>query len=222
LADLSKLSPDPKERADALAQLGVLTPVCKARLTDGGFESACLAMQIYGGHGYIRDNGVEQLARDARINMIYEGANGIQALDLVARKVLADQGKALRKLCAPINHLIEERGADERCARWINPLAKGADAFLKASMQTGLKAFGNLDEAGAASNDFLNALACLLEGYMFAKAACLLEGDESPFAQAKRATANFYFDKLFPEIFLRLKTMGTGNATLSAFEDDWF
>lgn len=206
----------------ALAQLSVLTPVCKARLTDHGFESANLAMQIHGGHGYIREHGVEQLARDARINMIYEGTNGIQALDLVGRKVLPDQGKALRMLCAPLSALIESHGTDERAARWLSPLAKGADAFMKSSMQTGIKAFSNPDEVGAASVDFLNALACLLEGYCFAKSAiaCLERTDD--FGLAKKAIADFYFDKLFSEIFMRLKTMSSGNRSLSSFDNDWF
>lgn len=221
LADVSHRHDDPAERARALADLGVLTPVAKARLTDQGFESANLSIQIFGGHGYIREHGVEQFARDARINMIYEGANGIQALDLLARKVLSDQGHALRSLCNPIQQLLGERRADPRAQAWIEPLSKGSAAFLAASMQTGIKALTDPDEAGAASVDFLHALGSLLEGYLFAKSACLLIDSNTPFAQAKRALADFYFEKLFPEIFFRLKTMASGNATLAAFDNRW-
>jgi hypothetical protein len=222
LADLSQRHDDQDTRSAALAELGVLTPVAKARLTDQGFESANLAIQIFGGHGYIREHGVEQLARDARINMIYEGANGIQALDLLARKVLSDQGKALRSLCAPIQQLIDERGSDERAQAWIAPLSKGATALMASSMQTGMRALSNPDEIGSASVDFLHALGALLEGYLFAKSACLLLDEQDDFARAKRALADFYFDKLFPELFLRLKTMGAGNASLAAFDNRWF
>lgn len=222
LADMASRGSDAVERSEALAQLSVLTPVCKSRLTDQGFESANLAMQIHGGHGYIRELGVEQLARDASINMIYEGTNGIQALDLVGRKVLPDQGKALRMLCAPLGALIDKHGTDERAARWLTPLAKAADAFMKSSMQTGLKAFANPDEVGAASVDFLNALACLLEGYCFALSAIACLERTDAFGLAKLAIADFYFDKLFPEIFMRLKCMSSGNNSLACFENDWF
>lgn len=222
LADLSVLHADPEVRAKAASELAVLTPLAKARLTDQGFESANLALQIHGGHGYIRDHGVEQLARDSRINMIYEGANGIQALDLLGRKTLPDQGKALFSLCEPIGALAEAYGADSRACRWIEPLTKGAESFQVAATQTGLRCLLNPEEAGAASVDFLNALGCLLEGFLVAKSACLLLDADDPFARSKRALADFHFDKLFPELHARLQTMSSGASSLMDYDDTLF
>lgn len=222
LADISIRHVDPVARAQAASKLAVLTPLAKARLTDQGFECANLALQIYGGHGYIRDHGVEQLVRDSRINMIYEGANGIQALDLLGRKTLSDQGKALASLCEPINELVTTFGSDPRAKRWIAPLAQGAQSFSASATQTGFLCLSNPEEVGSASVDFLNALACLLEGYLVAKSACLLLERSDPFALSKRSMADFHFDKLFPELHTRLKTMASGSSSLMAFDDALF
>ena len=221
LSDISHHEVDEEKRKNSLAQLGILTPICKARLTDAGFESANLAMQIYGGHGFIRDHGVEQLVRDSRINMIYEGTNGIQALDLVSRKILPDQGKALRDLLAPIFLFCEETCSDTQNEKLRTTLKKALEAFQTSMIQVGIKALSDPNEAASGAHDFLHALACLLEGYLFIKAANILSNQNTPFALRKKALADFYFDKLFSEFTMRLKNLSSGYTSLAAVNPSW-
>jgi alkylation response protein AidB-like acyl-CoA dehydrogenase len=141
--DRAEHHPDEDERKASHDLLALLTPVVKAFLTDNGFLCTNLAMQVYGGHGYIRDAGMEQYVRDARINMIYEGTNTIQSLDLLGRKVLGDNGAKLRKFGALIKELVEEHGTRDDMAEFINPLADLGDKVEKLTMEIGMKAFGN-------------------------------------------------------------------------------
>jgi hypothetical protein len=169
--DRAEHHPDEDERKASHDLLALLTPVVKAFLTDNGFLCTNLAMQIYGGHGYIRDAGMEQYVRDARINMIYEGTNTIQSLDLLGRKVLGDNGAKLRKFGALIKELVEEHGTRDDMAEFINPLADLGDKVEKLTMEIGMKAFGNADEAGAAAVDYLRIIGHLVMGYFWARMA---------------------------------------------------
>ncbi|GAB2709979.1 acyl-CoA dehydrogenase C-terminal domain-containing protein [Comamonas sediminis] len=221
LVDEELNHPDEALRKAHAAQVALLTPILKAFLTDKGFEVTVLCQQVFGGHGYIHETGMEQLVRDARINMIYEGTNGIQALDLLGRKVLGDQGAALKALGKLVQGLVEEEGVNERMADFINPLAQLAGQMTGITTELGLKALQNPDEVGAAATDYLCVMGHLVMGYWWARMAqtalrALAEGGvaDKSFYEGKLQTARFYFARLFPEAGLRVRTMRTGSKLL--------
>jgi len=224
-ADIAQHHPDADARKDAEDMLALLTPVVKAFLTDNGFLAANLAMQVYGGHGYIREWGMEQYVRDARINMIYEGTNTIQSLDLLGRKVLGDNGAKLRKFGKLVAALIETEGTREDMAEFVNPLADLAGKVEKLTMEIGMKALGNADEAGAAAVDYLRVIGHLVLGYFWTRMARLAldrvdSGD--PLYRSKLATARFYFARLFPETASLIRSARSGAASLMDIEVDLF
>jgi alkylation response protein AidB-like acyl-CoA dehydrogenase len=207
--------PDEDVRKEASDLVALLTPIVKAFTTDNGFQSAVLAQQVFGGHGFIRETGIEQYVRDARINMIYEGTNGIQALDLLGRKVLGDGGARLRRLGAKIQSFIEAEGTDDAMAEFVNPLADLAGKIEKFTMEIGMKAFGNQDEAGAAAVDYLRVAGHLVLSYLWARMAKLaLAHPDDDFYKAKLSVARFYFAKLQPETAMLMRTARTGAAPL--------
>ncbi|QMV75360.1 acyl-CoA dehydrogenase C-terminal domain-containing protein [Comamonas piscis] len=221
LVDEELNHPDEAVRKANAAQVALLTPILKAFLTDKGFDVTVLCQQVFGGHGYIHETGMEQYVRDARINMIYEGTNGIQALDLLGRKVLGDQGAALKALGKLVQGLVEEEGVNERMADFINPLAQLAGQMTGITTELGLKALQNPDEVGAAATDYLCVMGHLVMGYWWARMAqtalrALAEGDvaDKTFYEGKLQTARFYFARLFPEAGLRVRTMRTGSKLL--------
>ena len=216
-ADRAEAHPDEDERREAEDLLSLLTPVVKAFITDNGFLSTNLAMQVFGGHGYIREWGMEQYVRDARINMIYEGTNTIQSLDLLGRKVLQDNGARLRKFGAIVKAFIEAEGHREEMADFINPLADLAGKVEKLTMEIGMKAMGNPDEAGAAAVDYLRVVGHLVLSYFWARMADVAvahRDDNDPFYQSKLVTARFYFTKLQPETAMLIRTARAGSAPL--------
>ncbi len=224
-ADIAQHHPDAQARADAEDMLALLTPVVKAFLTDNGFLATNLAMQVYGGHGYIREWGMEQYVRDARINMIYEGTNTIQSLDLLGRKVLGDNGAKLRKFGKLVSALVEAEGTDEAMARFVDPLADLAGKVEKLTMEIGMKAFANADEAGAAAVDYLRVIGHLVLGYFWARMArvALDHADSAdPVYRSKLATARFYFDRLFPETASLIRSARSGAASLMDIEVELF
>ena len=211
--------PDEKVRKDSEDVVALLTPIVKAFITDNGFAATNHAMQVFGGHGYIHETGVEQYVRDARINMIYEGTNTVQSLDLLGRKVLANQGATLRKFGKQIEALIAEEGVNEKMAEFINPLAVLADQMTKFTTEIGFKAFANPDEVGGASVDYLRVAGHLVFAYFFARMASvalkkIASGDTDPFYLAKVQTARFYFARLFPETASLMRTARSGVANL--------
>ena len=217
--DRAEHHPDEDERKASHDLLALLTPVVKAFLTDNGFLCTNLAMQVYGGHGYIRDAGMEQYVRDARINMIYEGTNTIQSLDLLGRKVLGDNGAKLRKFGALIKELVEEHGTRDDMAEFINPLADLGDKVEKLTMEIGMKAFGNPDEAGAAAVDYLRVIGHLVMGYFWVRMARIaLDHPDDDFYQAKLAVARFYFARLMPETAGAIRSARAGSASLMALD----
>ncbi len=224
-ADVATAHPDAEVRKDAEDMLALLTPVVKAFITDNGFACANLAMQVYGGHGYIREWGMEQYVRDARINMIYEGTNAIQALDLLGRKVLGDNGAKLRKFGRLVSALVEAEGTNEEMAEFVNPLADLGQKVEKLTMEIGMKALGNADEAGAAAVDYLRVIGHLVLGYFWARMARIaLDRADSgdPVYRSKLATARFYFAKLFPETASLIRTARTGAAPLMSIDVELF
>jgi len=224
-ADVAHGHPDEEVRKDAEDMLALLTPIVKAFITDNGFATTNMAMQIYGGHGYIREWGMEQYVRDARINMIYEGTNTIQSLDLLGRKVLGDNGAKLRKFGKLVAELVEAEGTNEDMAEFINPLADLGQKVEKLTMEIGMKAFQNPDEAGAAAVDYLRVVGHLVLGYFWARMAKLaLERQDSAetIYRSKLATARFYFAKLMPETAALIRSARAGAKPLMDVEVELF
>ena len=224
-ADISLGHPDADVRKDAEDMLSLLTPVVKAFLTDNGFACTNIAMQVFGGHGYIREWGMEQYVRDARINMIYEGTNTIQSLDLLGRKVLGDGGAKLRKFGQLVRDLVEAEGTNDEMAEFINPLAELAGKVEKFTLEIGMKAMQNQDEAGAAAVDYLRVIGHMVYGYFWARMARIAldkvaGGDK--FYVAKLATARFYFAKLLPETASLIRTARAGSKSLMELEAELF
>ena len=219
LLDKALYHPDEKVRKDSDEIVGLLTPIIKAFLTDNGFAATNHAMQVFGGHGYIHETGVEQFVRDARINMIYEGTNTVQSLDLLGRKILGNQGATLKKFGKLIAALVEEEGVNEKMSEFINPLGYLADQMTKFTTEIGFKGFVNPDEVGGASVDYLRVAGHLVFGYFFARMASvalkkIAEGSTDPFYTAKLQTARFYFARLFPETASLMRTARSGVANL--------
>jgi alkylation response protein AidB-like acyl-CoA dehydrogenase len=217
--------PDEAVRADAADEVALLTPIIKAFLTDNGWISTSEAMQVYGGHGFISEWGMEQYVRDSRINMIYEGTNTIQSLDLLGRKILLDNGAKLRKFGAKIQAFIEENGTDEAMSEFITPLADLADKVTKLTMEIGMKAFQNPDEVGAAAVPYLRVAGHLVYAYFFAqmaKIALAKQDDSDPFYKSKLATARFYFARLLPETAMLIRQARAGSASLMALDAELF
>jgi len=211
--------PDDKTRQDAAEMLALLTPIVKAFITDNGHIATNACMQVFGGHGYIRDTGMEQFVRDNRINMIYEGTNTIQSLDLLGRKVLGNQGATLKKFGKLIAALVAEEGVNEKMAEFINPIAILGDQMTKFTTEIGFKGFQNPDEVGAAAVDYLRVAGHMVFGYFWARMAQvalqqIAAGSTDPFYTAKLQTARFYFAKLFPETATLMRTARTGARVL--------
>jgi butyryl-CoA dehydrogenase len=217
--------PDEEVRKEAADEVALLTPIIKAFLTDNGWIATSDAMQVYGGHGYIAEWGMEQYVRDARINMIYEGTNTIQSLDLLGRKILMDNGAKLRKFGAKVQAFVEENGTDEAMSEFVTPLADLGEKVTKLTMEIGMKAFQNQDEVGAAAVPYLRVAGHLVFSYFFAQMAKIaLEKQDSgdDFYKAKLATARFYFARLQPETAMLIRQARSGAASLMALEADLF
>ncbi|MGB4115167.1 MAG: acyl-CoA dehydrogenase C-terminal domain-containing protein, partial [Polaromonas sp.] len=196
----------------------------KAFLTDNGHISTNACMQVFGGHGFIKEWGMEQFVRDNRINMSYEGTNTIQSLDLLGRKVLSNNGATLKKFGKLIGALVQEEGVNEKMAEFINPLAVLAEQMTKFTTELGFKGFQNADEVGAAAVDYLRVAGHLVFGYFWARMAqvalreiAAAESQGKPtdkFYIAKLQTARFYFAKLFPETATLMRTARSGAKSL--------
>ncbi len=211
--------PDEKVRKDSGEMLAMLTPIVKAFITDNGHISTNACLQVFGGHGYIKEWGMEQFARDNRINMIYEGTNTIQSLDLLGRKILGNNGATLRKFGKLIGQLVAEEGVNEKMGEFITPIAILGDQMTKFTTEIGFKGFQNADEVGAAAVDYLRVAGHLVFGYFWARMAQvalreIAAGNSDPFYLAKLQTARFYFAKLFPETATLMRTARTGSKVL--------
>ena len=219
LLDKEHNHPDEKVRKDSGEILALLTPIIKGFITENGLRATIECQQVFGGHGYIKEWGMEQFVRDARINLIYEGTNTVQALDLLGRKILANQGATLKKFGKEIAAFIESEGVNEQMAEFINPLAMIASQMEKFTTEIGFRGFQNADEVGAAALDYLRVAGHMVFAYMFARMAQVAlqkinAGDTDPFYQGKLQTARFYFAKLFPETLTLMKTARSGTKVL--------
>ena len=219
LIDRELNHPDEKVRKDSAELVALLTPIVKAFITDNGHIATNACLQVFGGHGFIKEWGMEQFVRDNRINMIYEGTNTIQSLDLLGRKVLGNNGATLKKFGKMVAQLVEEEGVNEKMAEFINPLAYLGDQMTKFTTELGFKGFQNADEVGAAAADYLRVAGHLVFGYFWARMAQvalrqIAAGNTDPFYQGKLQTARFYFAKLFPETATLMRTARGGARVL--------
>jgi alkylation response protein AidB-like acyl-CoA dehydrogenase len=213
--------PDEATRKINGEMVALLTPVIKGFITDNGYESCTLAMQVLGGHGYIAEHGLEQCVRDARINMIYEGTNTIQALDLLGRKVLADMGAKLMKFGKIVQDVIQASSDRPSMMEFTGPLGALLGEVQKVTMEIGQKAMKNPDEVGAAAVPYLRLIGhlvfsfawCYAAGVAQARLAAGAKGDEA-FYKTKLTTARFYFAKLYPETATLLNQLRSGSASL--------
>jgi acyl-CoA dehydrogenase len=217
--DVALRSGDEKERQAGEDHMGLLTPVLKAMLTDRGFDNAVLAQQVYGGHGYIAEHGMEQFVRDARIAMIYEGANGIQALDLVGRKLPKDGGRAMQAFFNEAQAFIKEHG-DEAMKPYTGPLATALGHLQQATLWLMQNAMTKPENAGAAAHDYLHLFGLAALGYMWCRMAeaaqrktAAGEGDAARM-NAKLVTARFYMERMLPETAAHLARIQAGAASM--------
>ncbi|HZD26003.1 MAG TPA: acyl-CoA dehydrogenase C-terminal domain-containing protein, partial [Alphaproteobacteria bacterium] len=226
--DIAAKHPDAQTRAAAQEFAALITPVVKAYFTDAGFENAVQAMQVYGGHGYIREWGMEQFVRDARIAMIYEGANGIQALDLVGRKLPQNMGRLLRRFFHPVDDFIQENMADPELKDYVMPLAKAFGRLQSATQHVAMAGLKNPDEAGAASSDYLRLFGLVALGFMWARMAKvakqkLAEGTAEPeFYRNKLVTGRFFMERMLPDTSGLLSKVTAGGESMMALEAEAF
>ena len=219
-SDIAHRSSDAAERQAADDLLGLATPILKGVLTDKGFDHAVMAQQVYGGHGYIEEWGMSQYVRDARIAMIYEGANGIQALDLVGRKLALNGGRAVMAAFKEIGDFCEENRENAEMAPYTKALKKGLNDLQASTMWFMQNAMAKPDNAGAGSTDYMHLFGLVMMGYMWAKMAksaqdLMAAGDErADFLATKLVTARFYMDKIMPETALRKIRIEAGSDTL--------
>lgn len=217
--DLAHRHPKPEVREEADDFVQLLTPVVKSYLTDGGFEMASLAMQVYGGYGYIAEYGVEQYVRDARITMIYEGTNGVQALDLVARKLPQGTGKYLRSFFHPAVAFCEKHKNNAEMKEFVKPLAKHIEYLQQATMWVGLNGFKNPDDAAGAATEYQKMFSLVVLGYVWARQAevaleALKAGKDTAFYEGKLATARFTMQKILPGTISLLSSLTSGSKSL--------
>jgi Acyl-CoA dehydrogenases len=219
-SDIAHRSGDEKEKQAADDLLGLMTPILKGVLTDKGFEHAVMAQQVFGGHGYIEEHGMSQYVRDARIAMIYEGANGIQALDLVGRKLGMNGGRAVMALFNEIGAFCEEHRNDDKMVVYTKGLKKGLNDLQAATMWFMQNAMAKPDNAGAGSTDYMHLFGLVVLGYMWAKMAksaneALAAGTgDAGYYNAKLVTGRFYMERIMPETALRKARIETGADTM--------
>jgi acyl-CoA dehydrogenase len=219
-SDLHHRSEDEKTRQTADDHMGLLTPVIKGVLTDQGFANAVMAQQMFGGHGYIAEHGMEQFVRDARITMMYEGANGIQALDLVGRKLPKDGGRAMQTFLAEIQGFIKEHSADAAMKAYVEPLGKAIGHLQQATMWFMANAMGKPDNAGAGSTDYMHMFGLCALAYMWARMAAAARDKIKAGADgtadrmnAKLVTGRFFMERVLPETAAQLARITAGAAS---------
>jgi acyl-CoA dehydrogenase len=228
-SDIAHRSGDDKERQSADDHMALMTPIIKGVLTDKGFDHAVMAQQVFGGHGYIEEHGMSQFVRDARIAMIYEGANGIQALDLVGRKLGMNGGRAVQAFFKEVGEFCEENRADEKMAPFTKALKKGLNDLQAATMWLMQNAMQKPDNAGAASTDFMHLFGLVSLGYMWAQMVKTAQaklangvGDGAPFYENKIITGRYFMERVMPETAAHLARISTGADTMMALPAEAF
>lgn len=226
-SDIAHRSSDKAQAQAALDSLGLLTPVLKGVLTDIGFENTVMAQQVLGGHGYIKEWGMEQFVRDARIAMIYEGANGIQALDLVFRKLPKDGGRALTGFVGEVKSFIKENEANAALAPYLVGLTQGLGHLEQATFWFMQHAIAKPENAGAGSYDYMHLFGLVALGFMWAHIAKTAiakkaNGSDAPEMRAKLLRGKFFMERVMPETSLRLARISAGAETMMALAAEQF
>ena len=224
--DVAEKHPDEARRQEADDLVALMTPIIKSFFTDAGFEVTNLGMQVFGGHGYIREHGMEQLVRDARIAQIYEGANGIQALDLVGRKLGQNMGRLLRRFFHPVQGYVEANMTRPELAEFVAPLAKTLSRLQQSTLWIAQQGLKDPEEAGAAASDYLNLFAYTALAYLWTRMAeaslAQQDGDKAAFYEAKLATARFFFQRVLPRSSGHFSAIMAGKAPLMAMKEAAF
>ena len=225
--DIARRSEDGKERQSADDYMGLLTPVVKGVLTDTGFANTVMAQQVFGGHGYIAEHGMEQFVRDARIAMIYEGANGIQALDLVGRKLGKDGGRALMAFINEVGSFIKEKSADDGMKPYVTPLGVALGHLQQASMWFMQNAMAKPDNAGAGATDYMHMFGLVALGYMWCRIAeaAIASAKTNGAGQrmsAKLTTARFFMERMLPETATHFARIQSGAGSTMELPEEAF
>jgi acyl-CoA dehydrogenase len=218
-SDVAHRSQDSKDRQAADDHMGLMTPVMKGYMTDLGFANAVQAQQMFGGHGYIAEHGMEQFVRDARIAMIYEGANGIQALDLVGRKLPRDGGRAVMAFFAEVNGFAKEHSGDEAMKPYVAPLSTALGHLQQATTWLMQNAMAKPDNAGAAATDYLHLFGLVTFAYMWAKMAKVAQDKiaatgSTPYLSTKLTTGRFFMERVLPETAAHLAKIQAGSVSM--------
>ncbi len=223
--DLHSKAEDEATRQKADDYMGLMTPILKSYLTDKGYAHATNAQQVLGGHGYIQEWGMEQFVRDARIAMIYEGANGIQALDLVGRKLMKDGGRAWQTYFAEIDEFTSDNQGNEDLKPYLDGLATAKERTLEATQWMGANAMQNFNNAGASSMDYLNlfALTCLTFAWaQMAKAALEKKDSGDDFYKNKLITGRYFLERMLPDTAAHLEKVKAGADSMMALPAEAF
>jgi 3-(methylsulfanyl)propanoyl-CoA dehydrogenase len=227
-SDIAHRSSDEAERRTADDYMGLMTPLVKGVLTDLGFDNAVKAQQMFGGHGYIEEWGMSQFVRDARIAMIYEGANGIQAMDLVGRKLGKDGGRAVMAFFNEVGAFCQENANDENLKGFVAPLQQGLGHLQQATMWFMQNAMAKPDNAGAGATDYMHLFGLVAMGYMWAKMAKAAQARKAEGngvaarMDAKLVTGRFFMERMMPETGMRLARISTGGDAVMAMPAEMF
>ena len=224
--DRAERHPDAETREEAEDFIGLMTPIIKSLLTENAFAATNFGVQIFGGHGYIREWGMEQLVRDCRITMLYEGTNGVQALDLVGRKMPMHNGRLLRRFFHPVDAWLRDNAAKPELQEFVGPVAKAFARLQQVTALVAQKGMADPDEAGAAASEYLRAFGLVAIGYLWARIAEIalgkLNGEEPLFYKAKLATARFYMARVLPETNALFANIAAGAKPLMELEAEAF
>jgi acyl-CoA dehydrogenase len=227
--DIATRSPDEKAREQAEDHMGLMTPIIKGCCTDIGLSSAVMGQQIWGGHGYVAENGMEQFVRDARINQIYEGANGIQALDLVGRKLGMNGGRAVQSFFSEVGAYLKAQSKVQGMAEYANPVALSLGHLQQATQWLAKNAATNPENVGAGSYDYMNLFGLVGQGYMWCRMVEAANGKLSapgaapnPHLSAKLVTARFFVQRMLPETSTQLARISSGAETMMSLPAEAF
>jgi alkylation response protein AidB-like acyl-CoA dehydrogenase len=222
--DILERTKDEATRKQADDLVSFLTPITKGMLTEWANECSYHALQCFGGHGYIAEWGMEQIARDARITTIYEGTTGIQALDLLGRKILQQQGAGMRIFLGLVQKFIEQNASNAALAEFIAPLAEHTKRWADNTLSIGRKAAADPEQIGAASYDYLAYSSYVVLAYWWAQSVAVADAGNYPaeFKNAKRETARFYFQRILPRVFTHMAAIESGTAALMGLPAEQF
>lgn len=224
--DMAKFSDNAEEKAQADAMVALLTPIAKAYMTDRALDSCIAGQQIFGGHGFIREWGQEQLVRDTRITQIYEGTNGIQSLDLMGRKVVSNGGKLYELFATEVSEFVEKNSDNKALESLIKPLAVAIERLSDVTEFVIKSASEDKNAIGAASVEYLELFGLTAYAYMWARMAVVAEpkaaGDTSGFYDAKLKTANFFFNRLLPKTVSLSESIRSGSSDMMSLDEDLF